>query len=83
MGALVFGMSFHLLASLANVNIGRISLVAVDKAIYSASVVDKAISVCSFDAHTKGQFANVIMYPVRDLAVVGSSAADCCFQSPA
>jgi hypothetical protein len=37
-----------------------ISLVAVDKATYSASVEDKAISVHSLDAHMSGQPANMI-----------------------
>ena len=42
------------------------SLIAILNAIYSASVVDNAIVVCSFDAHTIGHLANLITYPVRD-----------------
>ncbi len=37
-----------------------ISLVAVDRAIYSASVDDSAISVWSFDDQTRGHPANMI-----------------------
>ena len=42
------------------------SLIEILNAIYSASVMDNAIVVCSFDAHTIGHPANLIMYPVRD-----------------
>ena len=42
---------------------------AVDNVMYSATVVDKAVSVWSFDPHDKGYPANRIMYPIQDLAV--------------
>ena len=53
-----------------------------DSAVYSASVVLSATSVCSLDAHTMGQPAYVMMYPVRDLAVDGSTSAVVLFQFP-
>ena len=37
------------------------SRIACDREIYSASVVDNAISLCSFDDHSTGQLANVMM----------------------
>ena len=52
---------------------GTNSLVAVDKAIYSASVVLSAISVCSLLAHAIGQFAYFMTYPVLDVTEIGSS----------
>jgi len=45
---------------------GRIFLVAVDKAMYSLSVVDKAISVWSLLPHVMGQPQKVITNPVQD-----------------
>ncbi len=48
------------------------SLVAWDMAIYSTSVVLRAVSVWSFDDQRTGQEAKVIMYPVLDLTDVGS-----------
>jgi hypothetical protein len=39
------------------------------RAMYSGLVVDRGISVCSFDCHTKGQPAKVSTYPDLDLAV--------------
>jgi hypothetical protein len=53
-GASNFGITFIFDASLDNDIRGKISLAAVDNAIYSASVTDSAISVCIFDAHTTG-----------------------------
>ena len=43
-----------------------------DKAWYSASIVDRAIVVCSLDTHSRGHPANVMTYPVLDLAQTGS-----------
>jgi hypothetical protein len=45
--------------------IGKRSLHEVLRATYSASIVDRAISVWSLLDHRIGQFANVITYPVR------------------
>ena len=56
-------------------NIGISSRHAVDRAMYSASVVEKAVSVCSLDAQVTGQPAYVIAHPERDLDVVGSVPA--------
>ena len=53
-----------------------------DRAMYSLSVVERAISVCSFDDQMIGQFAQNITYPVRDITDDGSSLHDV-FQSPA
>jgi hypothetical protein len=40
-----------------------------DNTIYSASVVDKAICVCSFDAQSTGHPQNVMTYPFLDFNV--------------
>jgi len=72
-----------LAASLASERTGRTSCAAHDKAMYYASVVEREISVWSFEPQMIGHFANDRTYPVCDLAVAGSSIADCCFQSPA
>jgi hypothetical protein len=82
-GVDILAMILRRAASFISVNIGKISLVAVERAINAASVVERAISDWSFDTHTIGQLAKVITYPVLDLEVTRSSAADCCFQSPA
>ena len=58
--------------SLSIACIGITSLIACDRAIYSASVLLKAVSVCSFDARNTGQFAKHITYPVQDLTEFGS-----------
>lgn len=45
--------------------IGIRSRKEVDNAMYSASVVDKAISVCILECHNIGHPKYLIMYPVR------------------
>ena len=70
------------LASFISDNNGRTSLIVVDRAMYSASVEERAISVCSFDAHINGQPANRITNPILDFAVVGSFIALVFFHSP-
>ena len=42
---------------------------------YSASVVERAISACSLDAQVTGHPAYVMAHPERDLDVVGSVPA--------
>ena len=42
---------------------------------YSASVVDRAVRVCSLDAQVTGHPAYVMVHPERDLDVVGSVPA--------
>jgi hypothetical protein len=49
---------------------------------YSASVVDKSISVCSVDAQINGHPQKVVTYPVLDFNVVGSCASSG-FHNPA
>ena len=56
-------------------NIGISSRHAVDRAMYSASVVERAVSVCSLDAQVTGQPAYVMAHPEHDLDVVGSVPA--------
>ena len=56
-------------------NIGISSQHTVDRAMYSASVVERAVSVCSLDAQVTGQPAYVMAHPDRDLDVVGSVPA--------
>jgi hypothetical protein len=53
-GAFIFSIIFFFDASFAKEIKGKISRAAVDNAIYSASVIDKAISVCNLDAQTTG-----------------------------
>ena len=42
---------------------------------FSASVVERAVSICSFDAQVTGHPAYVMAHPERDLDVVGSVPA--------
>jgi hypothetical protein len=63
--------------------IGNTSLMACESAMYSASVVDKAISVYIFDNQCMGHPAYVMMYPILDLAVLGSDDAVLIFHSEA
>jgi hypothetical protein len=69
------GIAVFVFISLINYMSGIVCRRAVLNAIYSVSVVDKAVSVCSCEAHIRGQFAYVMRKPVRDLAVIGESAA--------
>ena len=52
--------------------IGITSPTAVDKAMYSASVVESNICVWSFEPHAVGEPANIITYPLLDFAVLVS-----------
>ncbi len=54
-----------------------------DNAMYSASVEDRAISVCILDAQCMGHPACVITYPILDLAVFGTSGATLLLHSDA
>lgn len=47
---------------------------ACNREMYSASVIDSAISPWSFDVHSTGQSTNVFIYPVCDLTLVGCCA---------
>ena len=62
--------------------IGIVSQSAVLKLIYSLSVVERAISICTFEAHKIGQPEKVIKYPDRDFAAVMSLIAVTSFQLP-
>jgi len=62
-------------ASCSNHMMGITSLIDCERAMYSASVDDSAISVCILDAQWMGHPACVMMYPILDLAVFGSSIA--------
>lgn len=59
-----------------------VSLRALDREIYSASVVLMAVSVYSLDCHITGHPAYIITNPVLDLAVLGSSSAVLAFHKP-
>ena len=48
---------------------------AVDRAMCSASVAERAVSVCSLDAQVTGQPAYVMAHPEHDLDFVGSVPA--------
>jgi hypothetical protein len=70
-------------ASLSNkFFIGIRSHIAWYNAMYSAYVVDKAISVSSFDAQSNRHPQKVMTYPVFDFNVVGSCASSG-FHNPA
>ena len=62
--------------SSSNAIIGITSLRDCDKAMYSLSVVDRLISVWSFDIHIIGQLAYFTTYPVLENTEVGSSLHD-------
>ena len=51
---------------------GNSSLQHADNAIISASIVDRAVSVCNLDCQNTGHSAKVIMNPVRLFAQAGS-----------
>ena len=82
---LLSSKSVHLICNFASgiLNIGFISsinslkgstsLAAVHGAMYSASVVDREISVCKRLNHVIGQPAYLITHPVLDLTELGSS----------
>ena len=50
---------------------------------YSASVVDKVVTVCILEAHVKGQAANQITQRALDLDVIESYGASRGLQLPA
>ena len=56
-----------------NVLMGNTSLAAVDNAMYSASVVLRAISDCNLLNHVMGQLPYMMTQPDLDLTPLGSS----------
>ena len=70
-------------ASLRSPISGITSLRLVERAMYSASVVDMAVMVCILDAHVMGVPAKRTIQPERDLAVIGSLCASAWRQFPA
>ena len=72
-----------LTASFMRLVIGITSRSACERAMYSASVELRAISVWSLDAQMMGHPAYRIMYPLLDFAVVGSISAFVFVHSPA
>ena len=56
--------------------IGIASLIECDNTIYSLSVLDRLICVCSFDSHIIGHPAYVIKYPVLENTDDGSYLQD-------
>lgn len=65
------------LSSCRMVRIGSRSRREVERAIYSASVVDRAISNCDLEDHRIGQPTYVITYPVLDFTLDGSFEVLC------
>ena len=51
---------------------GITSLKLVERAMYSASVVDNAVIVCILEAHVMGAPAKCTIHPKRDLELIGS-----------
>ena len=70
-------------ASLRSPINGMTSFKLVDRAMYSASVVDMAVMVCILDAQVIGVPANCTIQPDRDLDVIGSRCASAWHQFPA
>ena len=62
---------------------GMTSLKLVERAMYSASVVDIAVIVCILEAHVMGALAKRTSQPDRDLNVMGSMWASLFHQLPA
>ena len=60
-----------------------ISLKLVERAMYSASVVDSAVIVCILEAQMMGATANQTTQPELDLDVIGSLWVSCWHQLPA
>ena len=63
------------LASLSIPIMGITSLKLVERAMYSASVVDNAVMVCILDAQVMGTPAKQTIQPERNLDVIGSTWA--------
>ena len=63
--------------------IGMTSLKLVERAMYSASVVDIAVMVCILEAHVMGAPVKHTSHPDRDLDVIGSTWASHLRQLPA
>jgi hypothetical protein len=68
--------------SLRNCIIGMVSRSASLRQTHSASVLDKAISVCSLECHTTGHPAHLMMQPVLDFVVASSSLLSPNYQLP-
>ena len=68
------GISIAALASLKKCAIGIASLNAVDRAMHSTSVVNRAILVCNFDFQMIGHLAYLITNPVLEHDDAESSA---------
>ena len=62
---------------------GMTSLKMVERAMYSASVVDSAAIVCILEAHVMGAPAKRTSQPECDLEVIGSTWESLCRQLPA
>ena len=56
-------------------SIGISSQHAVDRAMYSASVVESAVNICNLDAQVTGHPIYVMAHPERDFGIVGSMPA--------
>ncbi len=65
-------MPKQVLNSFRTALIGSNSHIALDDAMYSASIVDSAISVCNLLVHSTGVVPKVMTYPVLDLTHEGS-----------
>ncbi len=76
------GIPCCLVSSISHM-IGNASLMAFANSMYSASVVDKAISVCIIDVQCMGHSAQLMMYPILDLSVLESVEAAFLFHSEA
>ena len=61
---------------------GMTSVRLVDRAIYSASVVDNAVIVYILESQVTGALVKRTIHPERDLDVIGSLWASCCRQLP-
>ena len=61
--------------SFVSSNIGISSQHAADRVIYSASIVERAVSICNLDAQGTGQPAYVMAHPEHNFEVIGSVPA--------
>ena len=61
--------------SFVSSSIGISSQHAVDRATYSASIVESAVNVCNLDAQVTGQPTYVMVHPEHDFDVIGSMPA--------
>ena len=71
-----------LIASLSNHHNGVCSHNTIERAMYSAFILERATKVCSLDDQVIGHRANIMIHPDQDLEIIRSAEAPSGFQFP-